>query len=180
MVKKKKNSVPAKNYIIAVFLSVLAILLTLYIFSWCSIYQEKKYNKSYLKETNTISLEVNDLEEIENTFTEAPSEYFVFISYRNKEETYKLEKKLKKIIDSYNINDSFYYIDVTDLKEENDYLEKLNTALGLTEKQITKIPTILYFRDGALAENGIITREDDNIMEAGDFEHLLEMYEVKK
>ncbi len=180
MAKKKTNSVPLKNYVIAILISALAIFLTYYIFCWFDLYKENKYEDSYLISSKTISLEVNDIEEIENTLTEAPSEYFVFISYRNDEQIYKLEKKLKKIIDSYNINDNFYYIDITKLKEEDNYIEKLNKVLGLKDDVITKVPTIIYFKDGEVAKDGIVVREDEKIMDAGDFEHLLEMYEFKK
>ena len=180
MVKKKKNSISSKNYIIVILISVVAILLTIYAFSWYNIFKEKKYSESYLIKTNTISLEVNDLTEIENTFTEAPTEYFVYIGYKNDENVYKLEKDLKKIIDKNNLNDNFYYIDITDLKNEDNYLEKLNNALGLSENKITRVPTIIYFKDGKVAKDAIITREDLQIMNAGDFEQLLEIYELKK
>lgn len=180
MAKKKNSYIPTKNYVIAVLISLFAIFLTYYIFSWYNVYQEKKYNENYLIKTDTISLEVNDITEIESTFTEAPTEYFVYIGYRNDENVYKLEKDLKKIIDKYNLNDTFYYIDITNLKEEENYIEKLNNALGLTENKIENVPTIIYFKNGTVASDAIITREDNNMMEAGDFEHLLEMYEFKK
>ncbi len=180
MAKPKKNRIPLKNYVLAIFISLFAVFLTYYIFCWCQIYREKKYAESYLISSNTTSLEVNDIAEIENTFTEAPTDYFVYIGYRNSEEVYKLEKKLKKIIDQYNINDSFYYIDITDMKEEDNYLEKLNQALHLQEAKITKVPTIIYFKNGVVSKNQIITREDEHLMEASDFEKMLEMYEFKK
>lgn len=177
---KKNNYIPLKNYVIAVIVCGLAILLTIYAFGWHKIYKEGKYEKSYLITSKTISLEVNDVEEIENTFTEAPSEYFIFIGYRQDEAEYKVEKKIKTIIDKYNLNDLFYYIDVTSLKEEPNYLDKLNKALHLEKEKIATIPTILYFRDNKLATDGIVTREDENMINAGDFEKLLEKYEFKK
>lgn len=180
MTKNKKNAIPLKNYIMAFLLPILVILLTLYIFSWYHLAKEKKYSESYLMKTNTISLEVNDITEIENVFTEAPTKYFIYIGYHNDEEIYKLEKNLKKVIDKNNLNDLFYYIDVTELKEEENYVEKLNNALKLTENKITNVPTIIYVKDGKVAKDAIVTREDGNCMDAGDFERLLEIYEIKK
>ncbi len=180
MAKKKNNYIPTKNYIIAIFISISAIFLTYYFFSWYHLYQENEYSESYLLRTNTISLEVNDINEIESTFTEAPNEYFVYIGYRNDENVYKLEKQLKKVIDKYNLNDNFYYIDVTTLKEEPNYLENLNQALNLDNEKITQVPTILFYQNGNLAKEGIITREDQKLMEIGDFEKLLDIYEIKK
>ena len=180
MAKKKNNYVPPKNYVIAIFISLSAIFLTYYIFSWYNLYQKNEYSESYLLKTNTISLDVNDINEIESTFTESPSEYFVYIGYRNDEKVYKLEKQLKKVIDKYNLNDNFYYIDITNLKDQNNYLEELNKALNLEDKQITQVPTILFFKDGSITKDGVITREDKRIMEIGDFEKILEMYEIAK
>lgn len=180
MPKYQKTIVPLKNYVIAFLLSLGAILLTLYIFSWYHLAQEKKYSESYLIKTNTIGLEVNDITEIESVFTEAPTEYFIYIGYRNDEDVYKLEKKLKKVIDKYNLNDTFYYIDVTELKAENNYIEQLNNALGLTDNKISNVPTILYVKNGKVLKDAIINREDGNQMEVGDFERLLEIYEIKK
>ena len=180
MAKKKNSYIPTKNYVIAVLISLLAIFLTYYIFSWYNVYQEKKYNESYLMKTSTISLKVDDIAEIESAFKEAPTEYFVYIGYRKDESVYKLEKNLKKIIDKYNLNDIFYYIDITEHKDEDNYIEKLNKALNLTENKITNVPTIVYFKNGNVANDAIITREDYNMMNVGDFEKLLEMYEFKK
>jgi hypothetical protein len=180
MTKRKNNYVPTKNYVIAILISLAAIFLTYYVFGWYNVVQEKKYNESYLIKSNTISLEVNDIKEIENAFTEAPSEYFIYIGYHDDENVYKLEKSLKKVIDKYDLNDIFYYIDVTDMKNSDNYIEELNNALGLTDNKIVNIPTIIYVRDGVVLSDGIITREDDNLITAGDLEKLLEMYEFEK
>ncbi len=176
----KKNSIPTKNYVIVLIISLLAIFMTYYIFSWYNLYENKKFSESYLIKTNTISLEVNDLTEIESTLSESPNNYFVYIGYRNDENVYKLEKQLKKVIDKYNLNDIFYYIDITDLKEEDNYLEKINEALDLTENKVTSVPTIIYFKDGTVSKDSIISREDGNMMSVGDFEKLLEIFEITK
>lgn len=180
MTKYQKNAVPFKNYLLVLFISLSAIVLTLYIFGWYHVSQEKKYSESYLIKTKTIGLEVNDITEIESVFTEAPTEYFIYIGYRNDKDVYKLEKKLKKVIDKYDLNDLFYYIDVTDLKEEENSIEKLNNALKLAENKISNIPTIIYIKNGKVAKDAIIAREDGNQMEIGDFERLLEIYEIQK
>ncbi len=180
MKNKKNNYIPPKNYIIALFICFITIFLTYYIFSWYKVAKEKKMNESYLISSKTISLEVTGIDEIENTFTEAPSEYFVYIGYHNDENVYNLERSLKKIIDKYTLNDLFYYIDVTKLKEEEDYIRKLNEALDLQEVKVESIPTIIYFKEGKVNKDAIITRDDDNMMDVGDFEKLLQMYEFKK
>lgn len=180
MPKKKKNYVPTKNYFITFIICAMAILLTYYLFSWYNVYQTKKYNESYLLSSKTVSLEVNDLNEIETTFKESPNEYFIFIGYLNDEDEYKFEKSLKKVIDSYDLNDLFYYIDATELKEDSDYLNKLNDSLKLEETKLASIPAIIYIKNGEVVKDGILTKENANFTNASDFEKLLEMYEFKK
>ncbi len=173
-----KKNISLKKYIIAIIICIFSILFVFYIFSWINLFKDKKYSKSYLVSSKTVSLEVNDIAEIENTFSEAPSEYFIFIGFHNDEEIYNLEKSLKKIIDKYKLNDIFYYIDITDLKNEDGYIDKINNVFNLDHK-IQSVPTILYFKNRKLVSDGIVTRFDDNMINVGDFEHLLDMYEFK-
>lgn len=180
MAQTKTRRIPKKNYVVAIAVVVVVVLLTLYIFQWKKVYDEGKISTSYLIKSNTISNEMKDLDEIESVFTEAPTEYFVYISYVNSEEVYNLEKDLKEVIDDFNLKDNFYYLNATSLMKETDYLEKINKAFGLTDQKITKLPTILFFRDGKLATDGIVKREDNQIIQASDFRQLLDIKEITR
>lgn len=142
---KNNNFFSAKHYFF-VFLGIAAILLLIwYIASWYKVKKEERLMTSYLVSTNTVSLEIDEISEIVQMLKELPSEYFIYISRTNDEEIYKLEKKLKKIINEYEIQDSFYYVNVTG---ESNVTTKLNDVFSTTE--ITNIPCILYFKDNVL------------------------------
>ena len=96
MAKKKKKStryIPTKNYVIAFLIAAAAIFLVFYIFEWYKVKQIEKYGTSYLIESNTVSMEIKNYKEIPIIFSEAPTEYFVFINCLNEKDNYKLEKE---------------------------------------------------------------------------------------
>ncbi len=173
--KKKSNYIPTKNYVIAALVVVGTILLGLYIFSWIRIKEEEKYLESYLLSTNTTVLHINTLEELESTLLEIPDNYFIFTGYTGDEEEYELEKDLKPIIDDYGIQNIFYYLDITELMDEENFLAELSDIL---DKEITTLPTILYCINNKVENQ--TTTEDGEYLEASDFEKLLEMYEFEK
>ena len=177
MQKKKKSNkyFPLKNYIYGALIFITIILLAWYIISWYNVKQTEKLMTSYLVTSNTVTSEIKDLNEIVQVLKESPSEYFVYISYNNNEDVYKLEKKLKKIIDNYNLKDEFYYINITDYLEDDDVYTKLNNAFNTT--QIKNAPCILYFKNNQL-EEVIINKVD--VFDVSDFTTLLEEYEYEK
>ena len=90
--------------------------------------------------------------------------------------SYLLKNKIiTNEIDSNNINniqlkDQFIFI--TTLNSEEEYqLEK-------DLKKVIKVPTILYYKNGELID--MVQRDDEKMIEAGDFSKLLDMYELSK
>jgi len=175
--KKSTRYIPTKNYVIAFLMIAVAIFLVFYLFEWYKVKQIEKYGTSYLIDSNTISLEIKSIEEIPVVFLEAPSEYFVFINYLNEKDNNKKEKNLKNIIDEYNLKDIFYYMNVTELKNEVNYINKLNKAFGIDNK-INSIPVLLYYQNGKLTE--IIDSENDEIISASELKRILDVYETEK
>ena len=153
------------------------ILLTLYGFAWYNVLRENRVSTSYLVKEKIISNEIQSLEEVSDVFSEAPNSYFIYISYTGSEEIYNMEKGLKKVINKYELNDKIYYLNVTTIKEQEDYIDDINKALNLDKKKVKKVPTIVYIKDGEVVD--IITRSDDNIMNVGDFEKLLDVNNVE-
>lgn len=177
-IKKNESYIPVKNYILAAVIVVVIILLTWYGFTWYNVIQENKVSTSYLVKEKIISNEIKSLEEVNDIFSEAPNSYFIYISYTGSEKIYNMEKDLKKVINEYNLNDVMYYLNVTAMKDEKDYISQINETLGLTEKKITSVPTIVYYKDGKAVD--IIERKDDNIMNVGDFQKLLDVNNIEK
>lgn len=179
-VKKNERYIPTKNYIIAIGVVIGILLIAWYCFAWYKVYKEDKISTSYLIKNNVISNEITDLNEIVDVFSEAPDEYFVYVSYTGDEDIFAMEKDLAKIIKKYSITDQFYYLNITNIKDNNDYIDEINRSLSLRDEKIIRVPTIIYYKDGEVVKDGIISRSDNKMMTAADFQKLLDANSVEK
>lgn len=171
--KVKYRKETAKKYFIGLCIILAIIFLALYFHKWITVKEQEKYYNSYLISTNTISLELTDIEEISSVLSETPNYYFLYISYTNDEDVYNLETELKPLIDEYHLQNNFYFLNVTDYKDTNkDYKNDIAEELGIEANIISEVPIILYFKDGELATtHGIHT--------ASEFEDLLETQDIR-
>ena len=138
-----------RNYYIGVVIALLIIFAVLYYLKVYETARQKKYSESYLVSSGAVDLNVDSLEGIDQVLSEAPESYFVFISYTKDEAEYKLETKLKTIIDGYGLKDSFYIVNTTAYTEndDDDLYDKLNDSFKLNKDKINSIPIIIYFKD---------------------------------
>lgn len=130
---------------------------------------------SYLITSNTLSVEIKDLSETIQVLKESPSEYFVYISYTNDEKIFNFEKKLKKLIDNYNLKDEFYFVNVTNIKDNENFYSEINNTFNT--KLINNIPCILHFKNNELKK--VIYNKDLNKTYTN-FENLLKENEFDK
>ncbi len=179
-IKKNERYIPTKNYIIAFGVVIGILLLAWYCFAWYKVYEEDKVATSYLIKNNIISNEIKDLNEIVDVFSEAPDEYFVYISYDGDEEIFAMEKDLAKVIKKYNIIDQFYYLNITSIKDNKDYVDEVNRALGLRDEKIIRVPTIIYYKDGEVVKDGVLSRNDNKMITAADFQKMLDANNIEK
>lgn len=176
-IKKNERFVPTKNYIIAFVLIIGVIAASWYAFAWYKTIQENKLSTSYLISKKIVTNEIESLDKISDILSEAPSNYYLYISYTGTKENYNLEKSISKIIKEYGLHDSFYYLNINDIKEDKDYIDKVNKALGLEENKLKSIPNIIYYEDGEAVD---IINKDSNMLTVGDFQKTLDLQKVKK
>ncbi|MBE6161124.1 MAG: hypothetical protein E7158_02745 [Firmicutes bacterium] len=169
-----KRYTPLKTYIIAIICGIAVIGLSIYAFKWYQVYEEEQTRESYLVKTNTISMQIVDINNIDTILMEAPSDYFIYISYTKSKDVLSLEKKLKKVIDKYGVNDMIYYIDATNNRDS--YIDKLNSLLKLDLKEA---PAIIYVKDN-IAKNSNIIQSNKKIITADDFEKLIKDNGIEK
>ena len=174
-VEVAKQKVSRKRIVIILVIILAFILLGLYIYRWQQVKDEERLSTSYLLSSGTVSLEIKNLDEVSQILSEPPTEYFVLITYTGNEDTYDLETGIKPIIDDYKLSDSFYYLNIESIMDSDNYLTRLNNAFNTDE--ITTVPIILYYRDGELVDT--VTRDDANVINAGDFQKLLDIYEYE-
>lgn len=178
---KKKNenlkAIPIKNYLLALLVLIGGIALIVYIFEWYQVKETEKYMESYLLKSKTINNSIDDINLYSQVIQEAPTDYFIVIGYKNDEEEYLFEKKLKKIIDDYELNDLVFYIDVTDLMQKENYLDVINKNI---KTNISNVPAIIYVKDRTIDEDNIVTKDEDGTINLNKFEKILEIYEYEK
>lgn len=175
-ITQKEKYINPRNYLYAILILVGGILLTLYIFKWYQIKQEEKLMTSYLISTNTVSSSITDLNSLKQITQEVPSNYFIYLGYTNDIDEYNLEKDLKKVIDKYKLNDIFYYIDITKIKNENDdYLEEIADSLEI--EKLENVPAMIYVVDGKINERNILDGVNNTTFKVGDLEELLDIYD---
>ena len=166
-----------KNYLYALLILIGGILLVLYVFEWYQVKKEEKLVNSYLITSKTINYKIEDLSSLTQIRQEAPSSYFIFLSYTKDEEVYNLEKNLKRVIDKYKLNDVFYYVDVTNIMEQETYLDNIKSALGVSI--LDKIPAIIYVHEGKILESNVLDGVGKDILKVEDLEDILEIYEFE-
>ena len=172
--KSLKDFFTSKNIIIIITIFICLIIMGIFIYNIQKNKETNELTKSYLLESGAVSLEIKNLDEVNQILTEAPTEYFILITYLNDEKNNELETGLKPIIDKYKLNDSFYYLNIDNIKDEDNYLTRLNNTFN-TDK-IKKVPIILYYKDGKIVDT--VSRYDDNTINASDFQKLLDIYEI--
>ena len=177
---KKKNeelrTIPIKNYLLALLVLIGGIALIVYIFEWYQVKEAEKYMESYLLKSKTINNSIDDINLYSQVIQEAPTDYFIVIGYKNDEEEYLFEKKLKKIIDDYELNDLVFYIDVTDLMQKENYLDVINKNI---KTNISNVPAIIYVKDRTIDEDNIVTKDENGTINLNKFEKILEIYEYE-
>ena len=161
--KKNKN---IRNYIYALLILIVGILLIIYIFQWYNVKNEERLMNSYLISTKTINSSINNLNSLTATMQEAPTSYFIYFGFTGNKDEYNLERGLKRVIDKYKINDIFYYIDLTNMINDSDYLNKIKKSLSINN--LNRVPAIIYINN-----NKVINVLDSSSLSAKEFEKLL-------
>jgi len=148
------------------------ILLTIISSNLYKNYVTNKINKSYIAK-HVSNVQYN---EINNAMTELSSDAFLYIGYTGNSEIYSFEVKLKKVLKEKELSDNLIYMNVTDLMEESDYINKINTTLGLENQlKINKLPAIIYFKDSKIVE---VIDSKNQLLNTSLFVQLLEKYEI--
>lgn len=179
----KKNQEYIKEYNRYVF--IIVVILGLFTISWLGFnlgqeVKDKMLRTSYLVKKRLIKEEY-DLQGDLTNLKKLSGDYYIYISNGGDEKIYDMEKNLAKIIKEYDLKDKIYYLNIDSVKTEYSNVKLINELLELDDIKVEKVPTIIYVnKDGKILRNNIITRIDDSLMEAGDFQKLLDINDIKK
>jgi len=176
VLKRRKNIMSKKvnmqnNYVKLGMILIVVVLVTLI---GANLYNNivRRQTESGHLTSRVLTMEYN---EINNILIELSGDTFIYISYTGNRDIYNLDVRLRRIIDEQKLNDQFIYLNMIDYMKNNNYLEELNEKLSLTEFKIRALPAILYYRDNQLVQ---IIDSYNQLLNSGDFTHLLERYEI--
>ena len=161
---KKERVVPKKNYFYLLLMIVGVVILTFIIFDMSNKIQNRKLEDSYLSGyINQVKIE-----EIDSVLTEPNSDMFILITKIGDEKIYNFESDLKKVIKKKDLRDNFIFVEY----DSNDFSE-INKKFNCN---IKSVPAIIYIKNGEFIKN---IDSSDHLLNVGDFEKLLDEYEVK-
>ena len=135
-------------------------------------YSDKWKDKSYLVEKEYAASVT--CSQIPNAIL--GSQAFILVTSFSEEE-FRLEKALAKLIRENHIEDFYVYPLVDNCGPISNAGSVAGQNLLLT-KGLEHTPAILYYRDGKLED--VVEREDEKMLEVGDFQKLLDIYEITK
>lgn len=164
------KKIPTKNYVI---LLGIAILIICACFAFYNVYNEVKDNNISSSPLSTHQVLYEDLKD---TTAEMNADTLLLVSYVQDEEVHNNEKEIRKMLNKKNLLDNVLYLDITEYKEQENFIEELNKTLKLEDKlKIDKIPAIIYYKDGIPT---VTIDSKNHLVNVGDFEHIIDMYQL--
>lgn len=164
------KKIPTKNYVI---LFGIAVLIVCGCLAFYNVYNEVKDNNISTSPLSTHEVLYTDLKD---TTEEMNDDTFMLISYVQDEEVHNNEKAIRKMLNKKNLLDNVLYLDVTNYKDQEGFIDEINKTLKLEDNlKITKIPAVIYYKEGVPT---IMLDSRDHLINQGDFEHIIDMYQL--
>lgn len=165
-----KRVIPRKNYLILLGVIVLVFTACLASYNLYNIYQENKIKNSPLSQTEIL------YEDLKNATVEINADTFLVISYVEDEQVYKNEIEIKNMLKKQDLLDNVMYLNVTEYMLEEGFIQELNTVLKLKDNlTIETLPAIVYYKDGEAVKT---IDSKDGLLNVGNFQQLIDMYEL--
>lgn len=160
-----------KHYFILIGLIVLVIAACLAFYNIFNIITEKKISTSPLaKNTKVIAFD-----ELYNATKEIDADTFLIIGYTDSKQIYNNEKNIQKFLNKKNMLDQVLYLDVSELKSNENFINELNITLALLDTKIESLPAVVFYKD---AIPTYIIDSSDHLLNYQDFEKIMDMYEL--
>lgn len=166
----EKKEIPKKNYAILVGMLILVVTFCFAFYNVYNIIEENSLTKSPLSAKSVL------YDDLKNATKEIDADTFLVVSYTQDKVVNTNEKAIKKYLKKQDLLNNVMYLDITEYKNEEGFIEDLNKVLKLEDKNVIKqLPAVVYYKD-SVATKTIDSR--DHILNKGDFEQLIDMYEL--
>ncbi len=162
------RDVPFKNYIkygIIIIITIVLCTITFIIYN-----NHKKYENDLPLLRNKVS-EIN-IDDVDNYIDENEVVLLYFGSVKD-ENSEKIEKEIIKMIDEEKID--FVYVNITNLKNKNDYFKSFNNKYS-TGKKIDNYPAFVYIKNKEIID---VIQRDDRYLEIEEVSMFIDNNEIK-
>lgn len=162
-----------KNYVKLGIIIFVTVVLTLSASNLYRNYVNNKINVSYISSY----VNVINYNELSDTIREMSSNSFLYVGYTGNKEVYSFEKKLKKVIKNEQLEDNFYYVDVTEKLNDINMVDEFNSLVGIIDSETIIFPAVIYFKNNVPVD---YVDSKNGIVDVSNVEVLFEKYELGK
>lgn len=149
------SKIPFKNYIYLLLVVLISVGLVYYFYLWFVEYDSNSQYRSVLSDFVRV-INYNELD----TYLVENKDATIYCSVTNESKVRQFDKKVKKLISNYNINNKLLYLDLTNKNVKKILNEEIN------------LPAVIVYNNGSIANSYSVEDDNYNI-------HLLEDYFVK-
>lgn len=165
-----RRKIPTKNYVILFGIIVLVICACFASYNLYNVYQDYKISQSPLSTKEVL------YEDLKNATKEIDADTFLVISYVEDKDVHHNELEIKKMLNKNNLLDNVMYLDITDYRSDEKFVNELNQTLKLKDKlAVKKFPAVVYYKEGVATKTIDSTT---HLLNKGDFQQLIDMYEL--
>ena len=155
---EREKNIPLKNYIILAAILIVTIILVIYFYMWYGNYENTKLTSPIMDEY----LQVINYNELNDYLVENKNSV-IYVSVLDSKEIRNFEIKFKKFIKDNSLNNSILYLNLTEELKDNKITKEIKSKYNLNNTDITKVPSIIIFKDGNIASIYNIKEENYNI-----------------
>lgn len=168
--KKGKKIIPFKNYIIVAIMFTSIIILTLALRQWYRSYKDYQL---------TIPVISGKLQEINyndfDNYIMEHDEFLLYIGVADDDNCRIIEKDLINVLQNRNLKNEVVYLNMTDVKNKNDYLNKFVIKYMADVKNLS-YPSFVIMYNNKIIDFATKTSKQD--LKISDIEKLLDEYEL--
>lgn len=137
-----ERNVSLKNYIILAVILIISIVLVTYFYMWYNEFELSKNHSPIMNKYFTV-INYNELEEylIEN------ENVILYVSVLDDKTTRIFENNLNNVLDDYFFNNDVLYMDLTNLKDNNNLYQSI-----ISRYDLVNLPCLVIFNNGNIID----------------------------
>ena len=170
--KDELKKVSSKNYYIVLFVSLFVIVLTLYIRTLYLNYQTNKADNSVFVDKSINQINVEDIDYA----LDERNDVILFVSYNGDKYISSMERRLNREVKKKELNDMFFYLNISDYLDGNDYINLLRDKFPDNKDDFKKAPLLIYIRNGRSLE---VIDSSNRLVSYKDLNTLLSKYGIE-